>query len=34
MATLARLGLRNLQCRTLMLDTPFFMLTGQKADAE
>jgi hypothetical protein len=34
MATLARLGLRNLKCRTLMLDTPFFMLTGQKADAE
>lgn len=32
-ATLQRLGLRNLKWRSLVLDTPFFMITGQKADA-
>lgn len=33
LARLAQLGLQDLRCQTLMLDTPFFTITGRKAAA-
>ena len=29
---LTQLGLQDLQCQTLMLDTPFFTIRGRKAE--